>query len=188
MLGWLKESSRLRRKAEELYGGVVAAARQTGFYGAGRVADTPEGRLEMVALHLFLLAERLNREGKEGEKLAQSLIEAFVTDMDDCMREMGVGDLKVPEQVKHAAAIFYKRSRGYREGVAAALSGAGSLDTLSGYLDDTLMHQGVTSDGANAFSQVLAGYMTGVSKELAGLRFVDIAERDFSLADLAKLQ
>jgi cytochrome b pre-mRNA-processing protein 3 len=77
MRDWLTRPAGVRRKAEELYGMVVAAARNPGFYGVGRVADTPEGRFEQVALHLFLIAERVAPVKPEGEALARHLIEAL---------------------------------------------------------------------------------------------------------------
>ena len=118
MLNWLNGRSTTTHKAEELYGKVVAAARQPAFYGPGRVADTPEGRFELVALHLFLIIERVKDVKPEGTEIARHMIEAFVTDMDDCMREMGVGDLTVPKRVKRAAAGFYERAGAFREGLS----------------------------------------------------------------------
>ena len=110
MLEWLRARSRIRRKAGELYGAVVAAARTPEYYSVFRVPDTPEGRFEMVALVLFLVLERVRHVPGEGVALAQGAIEAFVADMDDCMREMGVGDLTVPKKVRRAAAAFYDRA------------------------------------------------------------------------------
>ena len=108
MLRWLRQRAETSRKAEELYGSVVTAARQPDFYGALGVPDTPEGRFELVALHLFLALEGLRGQGAAAEGLARRAIETFVVDMDDCMREMGVGDLTVPKKVKRAAAAFYE--------------------------------------------------------------------------------
>jgi cytochrome b pre-mRNA-processing protein 3 len=118
MLQWLRARSRNRRKTGEIYGAVVAAARQPAYYSQMRVPDTPEGRFEMVALTLFLVLEPLKSAGAGGQGLAQGVIEAFVTDMDDCMREMGVGDLTVPKKVKRAAAAFYERAGVYRDALA----------------------------------------------------------------------
>ena len=145
-----------KRKAGDLYGMVVAAARQPAFYGPGHVADTPEGRFELIALHLFLLAERLTSDKPEGEDLARHLIEAFVTDMDDCMREMGVGDLTVPKRVKRAAAVFYERSGDYRNALAtdprAASSGGDPLScVIAAALQDAPQQ--------TAFSAGMADYM-----------------------------
>lgn len=73
----------------------------------------------MIVLHVFLLADRLNRTSAEGARLALYVSEAFVGDMDDSMREMGVGDLTVPKKVKKAAAGLMERATAYR----AALGG-----------------------------------------------------------------
>ena len=131
MLDWLTRNSGVKRTAEKLYGSVVTAARQPGFYGAGRVADTPEGRFEMIALHLFLVAERIKSATPDGEALAQAMIEALVTDMDDCMREMGVGDLTVPKRVKRAAAVFYERGGAFREALTRPAPGGERPDPLA---------------------------------------------------------
>ncbi len=136
MLDWFTSRSRYRRKAEELYGVVVAAARQTALFSKGGIPDTPEGRFEAVALFLFLAVDRLQQEGAEGERMGQRLIEAFVTDMDDCLREMGVGDLSVPKKVQRAANAFYERALAYRAGLKAVggdeLAGALARFVLKG--------------------------------------------------------
>lgn len=95
MLHWFRRRAEVQRTAEKLYGSVVAAARNPGFYRGMGVPDTPEGRFELVALHLFLMLEGLKGQNAADPELAQRTIEAFVTDMDDCMREMGVGDMVV---------------------------------------------------------------------------------------------
>lgn len=118
MFNWIRNRAADRAKAQELYGAVVTLARTPGFYSTFGVRDTPEGRFEMVALVLFLALERLRTAGEE-ERLVQGAIEALVTDMDDCMREMGVGDMVVPKRVKRAAAAFYERAGAYRAALAA---------------------------------------------------------------------
>ncbi len=114
MLRWLKKQSETGRRAGELYGSVVTAARQLAFYELIGVPDTPGGRFELVALHLYLALESLRGEAPGAEALKQRMIEVFVNDMDDCMREMGVGDLAVPKKVKRAAAAFYERATIYQ--------------------------------------------------------------------------
>lgn len=118
MLTWLFNRNDSRRRASELYGAVVALARRPELYADMGVADTPEGRYEALVLTLFLVLERLRGEGEEATAHAQALIEAFVTDMDDNMREMGVGDLTVPKKVKKAAAALYDRADVYRAALA----------------------------------------------------------------------
>lgn len=116
MLGWLKQQSATARRAGELYGRVVASARQPEFYRDLGVPDTPEGRFELVALHLFVALERV-KQHPDGNAIAQRAIERFIADMDDCLREMGVGDMAVPKKVKRAAGGFYERAGAYRDGL-----------------------------------------------------------------------
>jgi cytochrome b pre-mRNA-processing protein 3 len=162
MLGWLNRRAPVTRKAGELYGGVVTAARNPGFYGPGRVADTPEGRFELVALHLFLVAERA-KALPGGEALAQALIEALITDMDDCMREMGVGDLTVPKKVKRAAAGFYERSGDYRAALARAKPTPPQPDPLA----DVIARVMLASPDEHNFANDVADYMRASHQLLA---------------------
>ena len=120
MLNSLKAHSELRRKAGEIYGAVVTQARQPSFYAALGVPDTPSGRYEMVVLHLFIVLERLRGQGvNDDAPLPRSLVEAFVTDMDDSLRELGTGDLSVPKKVRRAATGLYERTMAYRIALAA---------------------------------------------------------------------
>ena len=110
--------SQARRTADELYGAIVTQARAPVFYAGSGVSDTAEGRATMVMLHVFLVLDRLTELGPRGDRLGRFLTEAFVTDMDDCMREMGVGDLTVPAKVKRAAAALMQRCVVYRRAAA----------------------------------------------------------------------
>jgi cytochrome b pre-mRNA-processing protein 3 len=122
MLQWLKRRTETGRRASELYGSVVAAARRPFFYEGIGVPDTPNGRFELIALHLFLVLESIKDRGQAERDLTQRTIERFVTDMDDCMREMGVGDIAVPKKVKRAAAVFCERVATYRGRLAEITS------------------------------------------------------------------
>lgn len=119
MLKWFRTRGGNARKAKELYGAVVAAARQPEFYRDYGVPDTLNGRYEMIVLALFQVLERLRSEGPAAETTSRLMLEAFFTDMDDCLREIGVGDLSVPKKMKKAAAGFYERARAYRAALDA---------------------------------------------------------------------
>jgi cytochrome b pre-mRNA-processing protein 3 len=119
MLAWLRNRGNLRRTARSLYGSIVTQARRPGVYAQWGVPDTPEGRFEMIALHLVLALRRLSSEGEPGRALGQALTETFVVDLDDTLREMTVGDLAVPRHVKRAVAVVHERYASY----GAALDG-----------------------------------------------------------------
>jgi cytochrome b pre-mRNA-processing protein 3 len=78
----------------------------------------------MIILHLFIVLERLNTAGTEGRKTARALSEIFVTDIDDCLREMGVGDLSVPKKVKQAAQAMGERCQAYQRAATSAPDGS----------------------------------------------------------------
>jgi cytochrome b pre-mRNA-processing protein 3 len=93
----------------------VTQARRPVFYANWGIPDTPQGRFEMVVLHLALLVRRLAREGAAGQRLARAVNEQFIVDMDDAMREMTFGDLRVPREIKQVTAALLDRHRAYAD-------------------------------------------------------------------------
>lgn len=119
MLQWLKRNSETTRTGHDIYERIVAQARDPAFFRDMGVPDSMEGRIEMIMLHLVLMLERLKTEGAAGQRLGQRLMEHLVADLDDALRQIGIGDMGVPRRVKKAAAAFTERSRDYRAGLAA---------------------------------------------------------------------
>jgi cytochrome b pre-mRNA-processing protein 3 len=129
MLG--RKRAQNRREAAiaySLYGAIVTQAREPVFYRDFGVADTVDGRFDLIVLHAFLVFERLKKLGPEGAALAQAVVDLFFMDMDRSLREMGVGDLAVPKRIKTMAESFAGRSTAYHDAVArrdqAAFGGA----------------------------------------------------------------
>ncbi|VBB69268.1 Ubiquinol-cytochrome C chaperone [invertebrate metagenome] len=102
--------------ARVLYGLVVSRARHSIFYTRFGVADTVDGRFDMIVLHAFLLLRRL---GQEGAGLAQALFDEMFSDMDSNLREMGVSDLRVGSQVNDMVKAFYGRVSVYDTALAS---------------------------------------------------------------------
>ena len=92
-----------------LYGTIVAQARVPAFYQLYGVPDTVNGRLEMIMLHAVLLLRRLEGGAGSDRALGQKLFDRFCRDMDESMREMGVGDLAVPRKMRRIGEAFYGR-------------------------------------------------------------------------------
>ena len=160
---WLSKRAQPSRTAREIYGSIVASARQSTFFAVWGVPDTREGRFEMLALHVVLVMRRLGRIGPEGTALGRAVAEAFITDLDDNMREIGIGDLAVPRKIKKAGAALFDRHKSYgtaleardstalRTALAAALTGSGDTDrldpaALQGYTEQLWGALCVTSD------------------------------------------
>ncbi len=100
---------------DALYGVIVQQARQPAFYVDDGVPDTVAGRFDMITLHAYIVMRRLNKLGREGGAISQSLFDTMFLDMDRNMREMGVGDIVVGKRIKALAISFYGRIKAYDE-------------------------------------------------------------------------
>ncbi len=101
--------------AEKIYQSIVAQARTPQFYLEVEVPDTIDGRYEMIALHCFLVLRRLKKSGDKFQSLSQEVFDLMFQDMDQSLREIGVGDLAVGKRIKKMAEVFYGRIIAYEE-------------------------------------------------------------------------
>jgi cytochrome b pre-mRNA-processing protein 3 len=112
---------------DAVYGAIVAQARLPAFYLTYGVPDTVEGRFDMIVLHLVLLFRRLAREPQDFRSLTQCVFDRFCRDMDHNLREMGVGDLSVPKEMRRLGEAFYGRADVYERALAAGEEGVPML-------------------------------------------------------------
>jgi len=145
------------RSIAALYGAIVAQARSPAFYADYGVADTVQGRFDVIVLHLVLLLRRL--AGLDGPRrgLGQRLFDAFCRDLDDNLREMGIGDLAVPKHMRRFGEAFYGRQAAY----LAALDASDPRDFEKALARNILGIAGI--DGA---AVCLARYARAVLQEL----------------------
>ena len=99
--------------ADALYRVIVEQSRKPRFYTACGVADTPDGRYDLIVAHMVLVMRRLHRSPAETAGLSQALFDLMFADMDQNLREMGVGDLAVGKRIKAMAKGFYGRLAAY---------------------------------------------------------------------------
>jgi len=107
-----KPRSRPSDSIEAIYGMIVAKAREPLFYKDLDVPDTVDGRFDLILLHMWMVLRRLRRSAR-GPDRAQALFDRFCVDMDDNLREMGVGDLTVPKRMQAFGEAFYGRAAAY---------------------------------------------------------------------------
>ena len=146
-----------KRIATALYGMIVAQARTPAFYASLGVPDTIRGRFEMVVLHTVLVVDSLGRRGEVGDAIGQRVFDRFCADMDQSLRELGVGDLSVPRRMRQMAQGYYGRAEAYRRGLAA-----GNATTLAQAIGRNVFN----SDDA-APSAVLARYALAAAGAIA---------------------
>jgi cytochrome b pre-mRNA-processing protein 3 len=144
-------------KIRSLYGAVVAQARAPAFYSRYGVPDTVEGRFDMVLLHVYLVWRRLSQAGVSERKAAQATFDLFFQDMDESMRELGVGDLSVPRKVRAMGEAFYGRAGVYD----AALADAQDEQLIAG------LKRNVFSDAEISKAKSLARYVRAADRALA---------------------
>jgi cytochrome b pre-mRNA-processing protein 3 len=110
--------------AGPVYAAIVAAARRPVLYEDFGVADTIDGRFDMIVLHAFLLLDRLKSGDAATQAFAQQLTDRIFLEMEHNLREMGVGDLSVGKRVRKLAEMFYGRVGAYQ---AALMAGEAEL-------------------------------------------------------------
>ncbi|HVW72529.1 MAG TPA: ubiquinol-cytochrome C chaperone family protein [Rhizomicrobium sp.] len=151
MLNLLRKSTARKQDARALYDGLVSRAREPVFFAAFGVADTMDGRFDMLAFHAWLVLAEL-----KGGALAQDLTNTIFTGFDEAMREQGVGDIGIGHKLKAMAKAFYGRM--------AAYDAAKSEDELTGALARNIWRGAA---GADAPARALAGYAMAARKSLA---------------------
>lgn len=119
IFNWNKAKAR-RKAAFALYGAAVVQSRLPLYYSDWHVPDTLDGRFEVLCLHMALLLRRLNREDLEARELATETMDMMFADMDQELREMGVGDLGVGKRVRSMGAALYGRMAAYDAALAEA--------------------------------------------------------------------
>lgn len=100
--------------ANALYVALVEQSRRPAFYRELGVADTLEGRYDMIILHAYMLFRRLGKGGGAGlRELSQETFDFMFNDMDQNLREMGVTDTGIGKRVQRMAEAFYGRTAAY---------------------------------------------------------------------------
>jgi cytochrome b pre-mRNA-processing protein 3 len=110
MLSQLLRRSPAKRSGELLHDSAVRQARSEWLYVRMGAPDTIEGRFELLTLHVILLIDRLRGEAGSGADARQALFDAYVSNLDGAIREMGVGDLAVGKRMRKLGEAFYGRA------------------------------------------------------------------------------
>lgn len=182
MFGWLERKARLRQTGRLLYERIVARARTEVFYRDLGVADTIEGRFEMIVLHMVLMLQRLKREGEAGQRLGQIVMEHLFAEMDDALRQIGIGDMGVPRRVQRAAAAFSERSRDYTAVLQTGPLAAALLQHVYTLPDGTVRLESPVD------AERLAAYARASVEQLDAATLDAILEDRLPFADISPLR
>lgn len=102
-----------------LWQATVAKAREPFWYLDGDVADTREGRFDMITAIMAFVIVRLEK-ANELAGAAAYLTELFVEDMEGQLREEGIGDPTVGKRIGAMMSALGGRIGAYSGGLAGA--------------------------------------------------------------------
>jgi cytochrome b pre-mRNA-processing protein 3 len=151
---------------DRVYADTVKMARRPSLYSDMGVPDTVMGRFDCLALHLSLVLRRLKALPAPADQLAQELVDRFFADLDDALREIGIGDVSVPKKVKALGKAFYGRLQSYD----AALTSEAPILAL----DESLARNVLERPGQPAFASLLAAEVRRQAARLDSASFDDI--------------
>lgn len=159
----MRRRRRLLDRARALYAEIAHKARTPEFYAALGVPDTIDGRFDLIVLHAHLVVRRLKIAGRQGRALGQALFDTMFANMDEALRELGVGDLSVGRKIRHLTEAYYGRALAYEE----ALQSPGDNVLLEAALTRNV-YQGTAPGTAELAA--LADYVRALESTLAASR------------------
>jgi cytochrome b pre-mRNA-processing protein 3 len=119
---WLQRLSRRRRERDKLlplYEAVVAVGRDPFWYRDGGVPDTVDGRFDMIAAVTAILLIRMEAiAGDEARGASVMLTELFIDDMDESLRQIGIGDYVVGKHIGRMVGALGGRLGAFRQAAA----------------------------------------------------------------------
>ncbi len=126
--------------ARVLYRKVMEQSRKPEFYGDDLCADTTDGRMEILCMHLSTIMFILREHGEAGATLTQALYDVMINDFDVALREEGLSDTGVSRRIKPLAKMFFARARQYAD--------AFNSDDIEGALE-TIIKDNICKIGGN---------------------------------------
>ncbi len=153
----------------DCYEACFMQARQPVFYKEAGVPDTVDGRFDLLLVHEFLVIRRLlsdSKRAEEGREFSQVLFDITFADMDQSLRDAGVGDMGVPKHIRRMMLAYNGRMHAYEK---AFDEGKAKLEeALARNLYGTLEQSDAKALG------LTANYMIRAEKALAGQEFDEI--------------
>lgn len=115
MLSLFKTKNPYVQAAHDVYAQVLLDVREAEFYESLGVPDTFDGRFDLMLLHVYLILQRmLDEDQAQAEAFNQALFDQIFKDMDQTLREMGIGDVGVPKHMRKMMKAFNGRMHAYQ--------------------------------------------------------------------------
>jgi cytochrome b pre-mRNA-processing protein 3 len=111
MLNAWRKRNEIKALADRLCDQLIARARAKVFFTALGVPDTIDGRFDVLALHAWMLLDRLQSTGR-GD-LAQAVTDRLFVGFDEGLRDIGVSDMGMSRRMKKLVTAFLGRMNAY---------------------------------------------------------------------------
>jgi cytochrome b pre-mRNA-processing protein 3 len=165
-----------RAAGDRLYAATVAQARAPAIYAGLGAPDTPDGRFEVYTLHVLLVLERIRADGAVASSVAQAYFDAYLSGLDNGLRELAVGDLSVGKTMRKLGEAFYGRGKAL-DAALAELPDQGALRALLG--------RTVFGGAQPAEAGPLADYVLGARSALAATPTAALLKGEIGWAPVA---
>ena len=171
MLKWFKRHP-YSNGIEKTYGEIVRQARRPELITNFHVTDNIDGRFDLLCLHMCLVLKRLKKKPELTRQYSQDLFDFMFLDMDQSLREMGVGDLSVGNRVKEMGKAFLGRLQVYES----------VIDSKDDKLHEALIRNVYRGNvDCSEYADKLAGYTRQIDKKLANISINAIIEGKVTL-------
>lgn len=149
------------KDARRVYAKTMAQSRHASFYGSDLCADTTDGRMEILCLHLSIIMYALRSHGDTGAKLTQALYDVMIDDFDVALREEGLADTGVSRRIKPLAKLFFTRAKQY----ADAFDQSVDTDKLEAII---VKHVCKTGENAGLFVNHAKNFLANIAGQSLG--------------------
>lgn len=150
-----KKKSPFEQEAKDIYAQCLELVRIDSFYIDYKIEDSMESRFDLMLAHIYLIIEHnINNDKTNALTLNQSLFDALFADMDQTLREMGIGDMGLPKRIKKMMLGFNGRQHSYK----AAFDALDESNTPA-QLEETIAKNIYASRKAHNTSKRLASYL-----------------------------
>ena len=162
MFGWLRREKPDNEAVARLYDAIVVQSRCVDFYTSLSVADSLDGRFDILTLHVLLVMKRFKNETSEVLIFSQALFDHMFADMDLSLREIGVSDLAIGKRVKQMGQAFFGRVAAYDQALEGANDPMQDVIIRNVYRDESPGDEPVAilSDYVRRAHQMLAAQST----------------------------
>ncbi len=160
---------------QQIYYKCLLASRKPEFYTKFKVADTFDGRFDMLCLIISVYMHKLTKEPEKTKEFSQILFDVMFKDIDLTLREMGAGDLGVGKRVKIMSENFMGRLIKYSQSLEN-----NNASLLAKALSRNLYRQ----DGMINSDDEVTAFVLKLSLEIASLKMDYVMSEEFDMNDL----